>query len=253
MAYLSLPDADLYYQVHGDGPALVLVHGSGGNHLSFWRQLPVLSQRYRCIVWDQPGYGLSRTITPERDASCLLDDLTALLDHLGVRRAHLVGQSIGGHLCLRLALRTPDRVLSLVLADSLAGIAAPQIAAAKAQAGPLPEGLLERALAPAFRARNTELVFLYGAIERLNHAQAAPRLPAFSDVPAADVAKLTMPVLFLAGELDPVAPPAAVSAAAAIIAGSRLRIVPDAGHSVYVERPDAFNDAIADFISAYCG
>jgi 3-oxoadipate enol-lactonase len=253
MPRLTLQNTDLYYEVHGQGPAIVFVHGSGGNHLSWWQQLPALSQRHQCIVWDQSGYGHSRTSAPGGDGQRMVEDLRNLLDGLGIARTHLVGQSIGGHLCLRFALQEPGRVRGLVLADTLAGIVDPRVAAIKAQAVPAPDDLLERALAPSFRRTNPNLVFLYQAVERLNHIDNSPRLPAYPNVEADDLAGLKASTLFLVGENDPVAPPAAVAAAAGLIAGARFEIIPDSGHSAYFERPQAFNQVVGKFFATLDG
>src|SRR5262245_52635903 len=100
--------ADLYYEEHGSGPALVFVHG-GGNHLSWWQQVPVFSPHYRCITYDQRGYGSSTPVEPG-DPDVLAADLLALLDHLGIERACLVAQSLGGWAAWGAAARQPRRV-----------------------------------------------------------------------------------------------------------------------------------------------
>src|SRR5262245_56855635 len=107
MPYLTRPERELYYEIHGEGPWLVFAHGAGGNHLSWWQQVPVFSTRYRCLVFDQRGWGRS---TGDADPTAFPADLTALLDHVGAERATLVGQSMGGWTVLGCALQNPARI-----------------------------------------------------------------------------------------------------------------------------------------------
>jgi 3-oxoadipate enol-lactonase len=250
MPRLKLPDASLHYQEHGEGPCVVFLHGSGGNHLSWWQQIPALSKHYRCLILDLRGFGLSHAATPPRDPVVFGDDLRALLDHLNIAHAHVVGQSIGGHYALRFALAHPQRVHGLVLADTLAGIADNRIAAAKAAAGPIPEIFLERALGANFRSRSENLTFLYQAVERLNHADQTPETLVPTDVGAESLAALKTPTLFLVGEHDPVAPATAVSIATSMVAGAQLKLIANSGHSAYFEQPAAFNQALLEFFAA---
>ena len=250
MPRFQLPNASLHYQEHGEGTCVVFLHGSGGNHLSWWQQIPALSQHYRCLVLDLRGFGLSHAAVPPRDSVVFGDDLRSLLDHLNIARAHVVGQSIGGHYALRFALSYPQRVHGLVLADTLAGIADNRIAAAKAAAGPIPEIFLERALGKEFRSRSEKLTFLYQAIERLNHADQAPETLVPVDVGVESLAALKTPTLFLVGEHDPVAPATAVSIAASMIAGAQFKSIANSGHSAYFEQPVAFNQAPLEFFAA---
>lgn len=249
MPRFQLPNASLHYQEYGEGPCVVFLHGSGGNHLSWWQQVPALSRHYRCLVLDLRGFGLSHA-APPRDPAVFGDDLRLLLDHLNIARAHVVGQSIGGHYALRFALAHPQRVNGLVLADTLAGIADKRIAAAKAAAGPIPEILLERALGKEFRSRSENLTFLYQTIERLNHADHPPETLVPADVDAESLAALKTPTLFLVGEHDPVAPATAVSIAASMVAGAEFKLIADCGHSAYFEQPAAFNRALLEFFAA---
>lgn len=250
MPRFKLPNASLHYQEHGEGQCIAFLHGSGGNHLSWWQQIPALSQHYRCLVLDLRGFGLSHTATPPRDPAIFGDDLRLLLDHLNIARAHIVGQSIGGHYALRFALRHPDRVNGLVLADTLAGIADDRIAAAKAAAGPIPEDFMDRALGKQFRSENENLTSLYQAIERLNRADRPPETLVPPDVVAAGLVTLKNRMLFVVGEHDPVAPPHAVSIAASLIAGAQFKLITNSGHSAYFEQPRAFNQSLLEFFGA---
>ncbi|HKS92033.1 MAG TPA: alpha/beta hydrolase, partial [Tepidiformaceae bacterium] len=100
MPFIEANGANLYYESHGDGPAIVFAHGAGGNHLSWWQQVPYFRERYRCITFDHRGFGRSVDpgTTPAQRA--FPEDLRGLLDGLGIERAFLVAQSMGGSTCL---------------------------------------------------------------------------------------------------------------------------------------------------------
>src|ERR1041385_3805933 len=103
---------ELFYMVEGEGTPLVLIHGWSLN-LHMWdAQVPALSRHFKVIRYDRRGFGKS---TGSEDMSWDAADLDALLDHLGVRAAHVVGHSQGGRVALQFARRHPDRVVSLTL------------------------------------------------------------------------------------------------------------------------------------------
>lgn len=165
MPFADVNGIRLHYQTYGTGESVIFAHGRGGNHLSWWQQVPYFSRKYRCIVIDHREYGLSadRPGGPGRKAH--VDDLRALLDHLGVERTHLVGQSMGGNTCMGFALAHPERVLTLVLADTGASIAEPNMLADFAQRAPkLPQNASVRAISLRFRETEPAKAFLYAAI-----------------------------------------------------------------------------------------
>lgn len=107
----------LYYTDQGDGPPVVLVHGFGLTHEVWAEQLP-LADEFRLIAYDMRGCGDSIAPAGGYGSSDLGDELTGLLDHLAVPRAHLVGHSRGGGVIMDMALRRPDRVASLVFVSA---------------------------------------------------------------------------------------------------------------------------------------
>src|SRR3989304_7741761 len=112
---------DLYHEEHGKGFPLVLAHGAGGNHLSWWQQVPAFSRKYRCVTFAHRGWGLSlggRAAGP----AAFVEDLRGLMDHLGIRQAALVAQSMGGLTCLGFTIAHPKRVKALVMGNTFAGM-----------------------------------------------------------------------------------------------------------------------------------
>src|SRR5918993_1417596 len=92
--------ASIYYEVHGDGPALVLAHGMGGNHASWFNQVPFFSRSFKVVTFDHRGFGNSRELEGGADRSRFPDDLKNILDQLGIAKAVLVAQSMGAGTCV---------------------------------------------------------------------------------------------------------------------------------------------------------
>ena len=113
---LMLNDIELYYEVHGDGPPLLLVAGLASDVSSWQTVLPALSEHFRVIVVDNRGIGRSVPEDAPVSVDLMADDCAALIDHLGYGPVHVLGHSMGGFTALSLAARYPDRVKKLVLA-----------------------------------------------------------------------------------------------------------------------------------------
>ena len=101
------PAFELYHEEHGEGPAVVFAHGAGGTHMSWWNQIPTFSQHYRCITYSQRGFGFSPDVAGGPGRGAFVEDLRGLLDNLGIERASLVGQSMGGRSVLGFAAAYP--------------------------------------------------------------------------------------------------------------------------------------------------
>jgi 3-oxoadipate enol-lactonase len=260
MPFVTADTIQLYYEVHGldpgTAPAIVFAHGAGGNHLSWWQQVPFFSQRFTCVTFDHRGFGQSQEPDGGPGGAAFVDDLRALLDHLRLERVSLVAQSMGGWTCLGFALRHPQRVHKLVMCDTHGGIASADIAqvwnAALQAMGGLPAGVH-----PAAGVRMAEeqpaLHFLYAQITNLNPARSLTALGSLLSAAgaptAAEVGALDVPVLFIAGAEDVVIPPRMLAIAAGYFRQARLEMVPAAGHSVYFERAATFNDLVGGFLA----
>ncbi|HEX8693713.1 MAG TPA: alpha/beta fold hydrolase [Longimicrobium sp.] len=109
---VAVEGGELYYESRGSGPAVVLLHGGGLDHTSWDPQVDPLSRAFRVIRYDARGHGRS---TPPTGPFSMADDLGRVLDHLGVRRAHLVGLSMGAGAAYGFAARHPERVETLTL------------------------------------------------------------------------------------------------------------------------------------------
>jgi len=92
MSFVQVNGIQLYYETHGEGPALVFAHGGLGNHLSWWQQIAEFSRSFKCVTFDHRGFGFSRDAEEGGGPTLFPDDLRALLDHLEIQQASLVGQ-----------------------------------------------------------------------------------------------------------------------------------------------------------------
>jgi len=250
----------LYFESVGRGDPLVLCHGAGGNHAIWWQQVPVLAQRFRVITWDHRAFGRSTDRARESGPTAAVQDLGAVLDHLGIERTHLVGQSMGGWTALGFALAQPERVRSLVLADTLGGISTPEVERqqrellSRAGANPLAAAAeLGRhpAIDDALGERDPARAYLYqmlGAFGEPDLSRIAPRLFA-TRYAVEDVQRLGLPLLFVVGERDRLFPPELVRAVAKLIPGARVAEIPGCGHSPYFEDAAAWNAAVGEFLA----
>ena len=253
MPFADVNGAHLYYEQHGRGPDLVFLHGAGGNHLSWWQQIPAFSSRFRCTIYDARGWGRS---AGEMGVGrfVLGTDLIALLDHLGVERSNIVAQSMGGRAVAGLARLAPARVRSLVLCGTTAGATNDRVRELQDE---LKEtrgdgGLREHALAPGFEAAQPALALLYRQINALN----PPRPRGFLGRPPASyrgsmhgpISALGVPVQFVVGEHDLITSPAMIRQAQGLIPGARFHEIAGAGHSAYFEHAAEWNGVVGSFL-----
>ena len=129
MPFAQIHENRLYYEdTGGPGPVVLFSHGFLLDHSMWTPQIEALSSRYRCISWDERSHGMSEVHGAFTHWDAARDAL-GILDHLGIKQASLVGFSQGGFLSLRAALTAPERVKSLVVIDTAAGVDTPDVVA----------------------------------------------------------------------------------------------------------------------------
>ena len=226
--------------------------GGEANHLSWWQQVAAFQGDQRCITFDHRGWGLTPGSGGQPEPETFVADLVALLDHLEIERAVLVAQSMGGVTCLGFALQHPRRVAGLVLADTTGGIGDASVVSLLADVHP-PNDPLRRALSDGFIKGQPDLTFLFGSIGRINPVMAVDVVSGLFRNPrgpqADDLAEMTAPTLLVVGEEDKIFPVPVIEAAARLIPGSRLEVVPAAAHSTHFERAEVFNVLLAGFLA----
>lgn len=243
------------------GLSVVLVHGLGGSTLLWRLNIPALATSHRVIALDLPGHGHSEKPLADYSVGFLAEALAGLLDALGLERVALVGHSLGGHVCLRLALAQPERVARLVLVDA-GGLGReintdflqPMLAGVSREATEtMLRGLFHN---PALVTRpmvdaTHETLAQPGAWEALVAAVGrAATGDSQSEVLLDRVGELNMPVLLVWGGADTVIPPAHGYAAQAAIPGAELWLAEKAGHCPQLEAAEAFNARVAAFLAA---
>ncbi len=213
------------------------------------------------VTWDHRGSGRSSDLADRTGPEIAVGDLLAVLDAPGATRADLVGQSMGGWTVVGVALvpRSLARALArrLVLADTLGGFTSDAIVAGlerRPPGVPDPSDVLGRhpALGQRFSARQPERAHLYQSLGRMGTADPAvvpPRLVAAAH-DASEAAALTVSVLCVVGELDPLFPPPSVRALADLLPDGRVVELPGCGHSPSFEDAPAWNAAVGDFLRA---
>jgi pimeloyl-ACP methyl ester carboxylesterase len=243
----------------GDGPALVVLHGVFSDHQEWRRQIAALSDEFMVVVWDAPGCGQSAD-PPERfRLPEYADCLAALIDALGVERAHVVGLSFGDGRALELYRRRPTVPLTLVLASAYAG-----------WAGSLPSVLVEQRLRQAIReadlpleqwrsnwipglfteAASKEVIDEALAIMSAAHPAGARAMAhAFAEADLRDVLpRIQTPTLLLYGDADQRVPLDVAAEVHARIPGSKLVIMAGIGHQSSMEAPERFHAEVRNFL-----
>ena len=257
MSTIQIGASTLYYELYDDTPArdrptLVLLHGVGGNHASWFHQVTAWRPGHRLLVVDARGFGNS---SDEENAGRdrFVDDLAAVLDAAHVDRAVLVAQSMGGGTAAGYTCRHPRRVLALVLADTLVGLSLPaslsqRMALLTEQNSSLTQ--VQRVLGPTFVAAHPTQATLYTALASFNRYNIRTLPGAGEKHTLAELAATKVPLLFVVGEEDVLFPPAEVQAAHLATPGSSFVTLPQAGHSAYFETPAAFNDTVMGWIAS---
>jgi pimeloyl-ACP methyl ester carboxylesterase len=255
---------------HGDRTVL-LVHGLGGNWTAWLENLPVLAREHRVIAIDLPGFGQS---PPSGDGISIpgyARTLERFCEQLGLERAAVIGNSLGGWVAAELALQAPDRVSGLVLVDA-AGIFPTRVERFKALSL-MESAALMAPLAPRFRrgvasrrrlrklalrytvARPADLAadLVYMALPTAPDPGFAPAFVAarrsWSDGWCDRLTEIECPTLIVWGARDSMLPMRHAREYARRIRGSRLHVIEDAGHLPMLERPQAFNAAVRDFLA----
>lgn len=261
---LARPGSTLYYEVTGTGPAIVFAHGLGGNHMSWWQQVAHFAPRYTCVTFAHRGFAPSTAIEGGPNPADYADDLAALVSHLDLPDLRIVGQSMGGWTAIEYALRRPPALKGIVLAATTGSIdpkriREPELSMLKdwsAFGDALVPKLWAAGMHPACGARmaaeQPALHLLYRQIDGMNahwdKEALRKRLMESRTRPPEDLRRVACPILFVPNDEDVVMPPFAADAIAAVVPGAEVEHIPDAGHSGYFERAEAFNRIVGAFL-----
>jgi 3-oxoadipate enol-lactonase len=242
------------------GPAVVLAHAIGCDH-RMWEDLEArLAPAYRVVNIDARGHGTSPVPPRPYSLGALAEDVRALLDRLGIARAHWIGLSMGGMVGQAFALAHPDRLERLVIANSTSSYGAEGHVLWQNRIKLVEDGGLaairdmvaQRYFSEAFRREHADLVkkvmdrFMetppegyLGCCDAIRELDFTPHLSA-----------IRAPTLVIAGSDDAGTPPAMSEAIAHGIPGAKLEIIPGAAHLSAVEKPREFGDLVGSFLAA---
>ena len=257
MPYLVMPGVDLWFEdTGGGGTPVILLHAASGTCASWEYQLPTFTAAgYRCIAYDRRTWGRSHPTDPAQQPGFAGDDLHALVEGLGLERVHLVATAAGGITALDYALAHPERVRSLVAANTIGGVQDPDYLELQRHLRPpeiqtLPVELRE--LGPSYRGRDPSGARRWLEIELASRPyDPTPAQPLREPITYARLATMQVPTMVLSGEADLLSPPALMRRLADHIPTSRFVSLPDAGHAGFWERPEVWNGLVLEFIKHY--
>ncbi|MFF7633429.1 alpha/beta fold hydrolase [Kitasatospora sp. NPDC008050] len=263
-----MPFADIdhrrfhYQDTGGPGPVVVLSHGNLMDHSMWESQVAALCGEFRCISWDERLHGRTEDDGAPHDFWDSARDLLALLDHLGIEQAALVGHSQGGFLSLRAALLAPGRVRALVLVDS-AAVSWPT--PALAQMAQVAEGFRAggpEAVAPELLGLllgpRDQFPDLHSRWQATWQRQSRERLATAVgvlmgvDTMATRLAEISAPTLVIHGEADRPVPLELGAMLSEVLPGARpLVLIPGAGHTPPLTHPEPVNLALTAFLRTH--
>ena len=255
------------YELSGEGTCLILIHGFGDNLSMWYNQIPVFSKQFQALIYDVRGHG--KTETPEYEFSMELfaDDLHDLLETLDIKKACVLGYSMGGRIGLQFTLKYPEITAGLIFANS--GVMGPDMQPTEEQMTEMMEHrkqmmdlleagkieiiadvMAERSLSPGFKEKEPTVFQRYKEVKLQNNPKHYFKIwqamvAAMSDPP--DLTQLKCPVLVIAGEHDGFMADMARSMEKAI-SDAAVKILPT-GHAAAIEAPEEFNQTVLDFMS----
>lgn len=259
--------AKVHYIDEGSGPAVILIHGFAGSTFSWRLVIPDLARTHRVIAVDLPGFGFSdRGADIDYSHTGQAERIVALMDLLGIQRAALIGHSMGGAIAQRIASRHPDRVERLILVAAVNAVEPPDQARRGRAAGPMLAlvGVAQRSPRAMYAVGRRALPRMVHdaeyATEEVVRGYIDPLLipgtvaavrrmtTATGEEAPAELSGISAPTLVLSGASDRLITPEKALGLADAIPGARYLVIPEAGHLLAEERPDAFLEEVLAFL-----
>src|SRR3954468_4603639 len=229
----------------GAGIPLVLLHAGTGSTRMWQQQVPAFSAAgYRVVAYDRRGHGQSSS-----GEAIAVDDLHALMDFLSLGKVHLLGTAAGGIVAFDFALSHPERLRSLVVANSIGGVQDAEYLELQARLRPKPQfdalPADVRELGPSYRAANPQGVRRWVELENPGPMR---KVSTRNRITFAALENLRVPTLLLTGDADLYTPPPVLKLFEKTIKGSKATVIPECGHSAYWEHPERFNREVLEFL-----
>ena len=240
----KVPGSGIQYEdsggeLSGQGSPVIFLHAGSGTSRMWEHQVPAFTALgYRFIAYDRRADGVA------------IEDLEALAVHLGIDRFHLVGTAAGGIVAVDYALSYPQRLRSMVVANSIVGVQDEDYVAMSRRLRPSPEfnalPTEVRELGPSYRAANAE-----GTQRWSELSQHVASQPTRNKITFAALETIKTPTLLLTGDADLYTPPSVLRMFAKRFPNCESIVVPECGHSAFWEQPELFNRAVLDFIGKH--
>lgn len=242
----------IYYETHGDGPALLLSHGYSATSQMWTGQIDALSNRHKLIIWDMCGHGRSESPKdPELySEENTVDDMKGLLDHLGCPSAIIGGLSLGGYMSLAFHATYPDYVRALLIFDSGPGFKNDRAREAWNEQARMRGKMLEDKGLSALESMSAEMAEAQHKSAFGLAMAARYMLTQSNDRVIQSLPKIRVPSLVLVGELDEPFINATNYMAAKIEGASKV-VIEGAGHAANIDRRRAFNAAVLEFLGKH--
>lgn len=252
--------------VCGTGPALILMHGTGGHLEAFSRNVAPLAEHFRVIAYDFPGQGLTSQATVDLELPAYLDHVRRLMEALDLTRAHLCGESLGGWVAIKFAAQYPDLVNKLVLNTPGGTMATPEVmerirslsqAAADDPTDARIRARLEWLMADPASVTDELVSIRQGIYARPGFAESMRHVLCLQDpeirnrnlVTPDELSAVTAPTLVIWTSHDPSGPAAAGRAMAEGIPNAEFRLIENAGHWPQWEQPEEYNASMLEFLT----
>lgn len=261
MEHAQVNGINIAHELGGAGTPMVMIHGAQGDQTMFAGLAATFRARFKVLTFDQRGSGLSDKPDMPYSVAMLADDTAALMDHLGLAQAHIIGVSMGGMVAQEFALRHARKVRSLVLGCTTPGgpkaIRATELATSAYSTKEMPAEERGRALAEAaftkgYVARHPELISAMIELRRqrpIDPVGFARRMEALQTFDTYDrLPQIKCPTLVITGKDDALIPWENSRLIASRISGAQLRILEPAGHCFWLEQPEQAREAIEHFL-----
>lgn len=259
MAFATINGITVHYELLGEPDAknLVVFSNSLGTDFRIWLPLfDEISDDISVLLYDSRGHGLTGGAESPFGMDDLVDDLVALVEHVGIKRAVFCGLSVGGLICQGLWQKRPDLVKKLILCDTAPKIGTVEVwnarieAIAKGGLESIADNVMERWFTPDFhQERADDLAGYRIMLCRQSAAGYASTCKAIRDSDFTDgLSTISVPVLCIVGDQDGSTPVEIVKAAADGIKGARFEVIEGCGHIPCVEQPEALAELLQTFL-----
>ena len=256
---------ELAYELRGSGTPIVMIHGAQGDQSMFTGIAASFAGEYRVLTFDQRGSGLSEKPDMPYSMAMFADDTAALMDHVGIAKAHIIGVSMGGMIAQEFAIRHPQKVISLVLGcttpggpNAVALTGGPLASAYSTQPMSAEErgkALAEAAFSKGYLATHPEIItnMIESRRQRpIDNTGFTHRMKAAREHDTYDrLGQIRCPTLVITGKDDALISWENSRILKEKIAGSEFVLLEPAGHCFWMEKPQDSHDAIAKFIAGH--